>query len=107
MYQWQWKESVRKSARHCGSLCQYSSFCDVSHFKNNKFLSWEELRLSLLLYCDDYEICNPLGTSRKKHKVLLGVGWYSIWLKVYTIINLLGFVQGTMAWTIIKGFENL
>lgn len=29
---------------------------------------------SLVLYCDDFEICNPLGTSRKKHKVT-GVYW--------------------------------
>ena len=42
--------------------------------KENEFLSGEELRLSLLLYCDDFEICNPLGTSRKKHKVT-GVYW--------------------------------
>lgn len=25
--------------------------------------------MSLILYIDDFEICNPLGTSRKKHKV--------------------------------------
>jgi len=68
------QEKVLKSARHCDSSCQYSSFRDGSHFKNNTFLSGEELRLSLLLYCDDFEICNPLGTSRKKHKVT-GVYW--------------------------------
>lgn len=34
----------------------------------------EELRISLRLYVDDFETCNPLGTSRKKHK-LCGVYW--------------------------------
>ena len=63
------QEKVLRSARHCGSSYQYTSFRDGSHFKANTFLSGEELRLSLLLYCDDFEICNPLGTSRKKHKV--------------------------------------
>lgn len=63
-----------KSSRHCVSLGQYSSFHDGSHFKENTFQSGEELRLSLLLYSDDFEICNPLGTSRKKHKVT-GVYW--------------------------------
>ncbi len=63
------QEKVFSSARHCGSSCQYSGFRDGTHFKENTFLSEEELRLSLLLYCDDFEICNPLGTSRKKHKV--------------------------------------
>lgn len=48
---------------------QYCTFRDGSHFKENAFFASEELRLSLLLYCDDFEICNPLGTSRKKHKV--------------------------------------
>ena len=33
------------------------------------FLSGEELKLPLILYIDDFEVCNPLGTSRKKHKV--------------------------------------
>lgn len=68
------QEKVLKSVRNCGSSCQYSSFRDGSHFKENKFLSGEELRLSLLLYSDDFEVCNPLGTSRKKHKVT-GVYW--------------------------------
>ncbi|XP_049330682.1 uncharacterized protein LOC111195788 isoform X1 [Astyanax mexicanus] len=54
--------------RPCSS-CRYNSFRDGSHFQENQFLSGEELRLSILLYSDDFEICNPLGTSRKKHKV--------------------------------------
>lgn len=54
--------------------CDYRSFYDGSHSKENCFLSGEEFRLSLLLYCDDFEICNPLGTSREKHKVT-GIYW--------------------------------
>ncbi|RVE72780.1 hypothetical protein OJAV_G00041440 [Oryzias javanicus] len=53
---------------------EYKCFQDGSHFKNNGFLSSEELILSLCVYIDDFEICNPLGTSRKKHK-LCGVYW--------------------------------
>lgn len=68
------QERVFKSVRHCGFSCQYTSFRDGSHYKENTFLAGEELRLSLLLYSDDFEICNPLGTSRKKHKVT-GVYW--------------------------------
>lgn len=29
----------------------------------------EEPRITLILYIDDFEICNLLGTSRKKHKI--------------------------------------
>ncbi|KAK6479283.1 hypothetical protein HHUSO_G19991 [Huso huso] len=51
----------------CGS--QYESFRDGTHFKENECLSTDELTVSLLLYVDDFEVCNPLGTSRKKHKI--------------------------------------
>lgn len=47
---------------------------DALYFKENNFLNSEELRISLRLYVDDFETCNPLGTSRKKHK-LCGVYW--------------------------------
>lgn len=47
----------------------YASYRDGMHFKNNDFLSCDELRILLNLYVDDFEICNPLGTSRKKHKI--------------------------------------
>jgi len=52
----------------------YRFFEDGQHFKNNAFLSGDELRISLCLYIDDFEICNPLGTSRKTHK-LCAVYW--------------------------------
>lgn len=45
------------------SSCQYGEY-----FKENKLLT-EESGIALGLYIDDFEICNPLGTSRKKHKV--------------------------------------
>ena len=37
-------------------------------------MSGQELRLSIGLYIDDFEVCNPLGTSRKTHK-LCAVYW--------------------------------
>lgn len=37
-------------------------------FKKNLLLSREELSIAIGLYVDDFEICNPLGTSRKKYK---------------------------------------
>lgn len=47
----------------------YRSFREGLFFKENSFLSAGELRVLLNLYIDDFEICNPLGTSRKKHKI--------------------------------------
>lgn len=36
----------------------------------NKFLTNNKYAIKLILYRDSFEICNPLGASRKKHKVL-------------------------------------
>lgn len=52
----------------------YKSFRDGQHYKTNSFLAVEKLRIFIKLYIDDFEVCNPLGTSRKKHK-LCGVYW--------------------------------
>lgn len=46
----------------------YRSFWDGLLFKRNVVLS-KECSISLILYIDDFEICNPIGTSRKKHKI--------------------------------------
>lgn len=51
------------------SESQYKSFQDGTHFKNNTLLSENNPAISLILYVDDFEVCNPLGTSRKKHKI--------------------------------------
>lgn len=36
-------------------------------FKNNKLY---DVCVKIMLYQDSFEICNPLGASRKKHKIL-------------------------------------
>lgn len=52
---------------------QYRSIQDGQYFKANCFFS-EELRISVCLYVDDFEMCNPLGTSRRKYK-LCAIYW--------------------------------
>lgn len=47
---------------------------DGSYFQENDLLSSSELSLPLILYIDDLEIANPLGTSWKIHK-LCSVYW--------------------------------
>lgn len=53
---------------------RYEAFRDGTYFKENTLLSAEEITLPLLLYIDDFEVCNPLGTSWKKHKIT-AVSW--------------------------------
>lgn len=50
----------------------YNSFRDGSHFKESVLLN--VVRIALGLYIDDFEVANPLGTSKKKHK-LCAVYW--------------------------------
>lgn len=45
----------------------YKTFQDGSYFKEN--FGEKELHISLGLYIDDFELYNPLGTSRKIHKI--------------------------------------
>ncbi|XP_070410106.1 uncharacterized protein [Nothobranchius furzeri] len=65
---------IHKTSEETGVKVTYKSFYDGSHFKENYFLSCGELRILLTLYIDDFEVCNPLGTSRRKHK-LCGIYW--------------------------------
>ncbi|KAK0131528.1 putative nuclease HARBI1 [Merluccius polli] len=65
---------AQQSSRVTGEQHTYKSSQDGSFFQENSFLSGDELRILVRLYIDDFEICNPLGTSRKKHK-LCGIYW--------------------------------
>jgi len=52
----------------------YTSHQDSLYFQKNNLFSSLELSLPIFLYIDDAEIGNPLGTSRKIHK-LYSVYW--------------------------------
>ena len=45
-----------------------SDFCDGLHYKNHTMLKSPSC-LQIMLYYDDLEVCNPLGSSRTKHKL--------------------------------------
>uniref|UniRef100_A0A1X7V4A6 Uncharacterized protein n=1 Tax=Amphimedon queenslandica TaxID=400682 RepID=A0A1X7V4A6_AMPQE len=46
-------------------------FCDGSLFKMHPLFSADKTALQIQLYYDDVEICNPLGSRAKKHKLAL------------------------------------
>lgn len=46
----------------------YRSHKDGLHCKENSLLSGEDLSLSVTLYANDIEVCNPLGMSRQTDK---------------------------------------
>ncbi|XP_071810939.1 uncharacterized protein [Apostichopus japonicus] len=43
---------------------------DGAAFKENAFFQDNPNALKLILYQDSFEVCNPLGSSKKKHKIL-------------------------------------
>lgn len=46
-----------------------SSYRDVTRLSEIAILAEDEFRIALGLYIDDFEVANPLGTSKKKHKL--------------------------------------
>ncbi|KAK7921877.1 hypothetical protein WMY93_008779 [Mugilogobius chulae] len=59
-------EKVLSVDTNCDGFCSYR---DGLRFKENVLLTEEGYRIALGLYIDDFEVANPLGTSKKKHKV--------------------------------------
>lgn len=57
--------------RTCVQICK--TIFNGAFFNENELLSKQE-SISLILYIDEFEICNPLGTSRRKHK-MCGLYW--------------------------------
>lgn len=47
------------------SFHEYRNVRDGEYYKQNYFLSGGDLRIAINLYVDDFEIFNPLGTSRR------------------------------------------
>ena len=51
-------------------------FCDGNLFKNHPIFSTDPLALQIIAYYDELELCNPLGTHVKQHK--LGLVFFSL-----------------------------
>ena len=43
--------------------------CDGSLYKNHPLFAAHPDALQIILYYDDLEVCNPLGSNTKKHKI--------------------------------------
>ncbi|XP_023815492.1 uncharacterized protein LOC110014540 isoform X1 [Oryzias latipes] len=48
---------------------EYSSYVDGQCFNKTSLLARDEFTIALTLYIDDFEVANPLGTSKLKHKM--------------------------------------
>ena len=69
-----WKEykSTELPVNQGTESCQqyYRDITDGIAFKNNILFKEKPNSLRIILYQDVFEMCNPLGSSRKKHKIL-------------------------------------
>ena len=76
-------EDVRKQLTNPlpGSRGNLTSFRDGLLYKSHPIFSKSGLTLELILYSDEFEVVNPLGPHKKKHKIM---AFY------FTIGNLLG-----------------
>ena len=46
-------------------------YCDGTAYKCHPLFSVHSTALQFMLYYDDIEVCNPIGSKAKKHKL----GW--------------------------------
>lgn len=44
-------------------------YCDGSVYKSHPLFSSDPTALQIIIYYDDVEVCNPLGSRAKKHKL--------------------------------------
>ena len=68
-------DDVRKAVFHFPNVHQsdsqnlLSSYADGRYFQHHKFFQENSNFLQIHLYCNELEICNPLGTSKGKNKL--------------------------------------
>lgn len=43
--------------------------CDGRRYKTHPLYSVDKTALQIILYFDELEVCNPIGSNRKKHKL--------------------------------------
>ena len=54
---------------HSDEVGYMSDFCDGTCFKENQLFAMHKDAIQVILYYDELEICNPLGSKRTKHKL--------------------------------------
>ena len=52
------------------SLTLMKDFCDGELFKSNRLYCMHKYSLQIILFQDAFEVANPLGSAKKKHKLL-------------------------------------
>jgi hypothetical protein len=73
-------ETILEQVEQCPNRVKCNNyiedFCDGIRFAKHPLFSQDPLALQILAYYDELELCNPLGSHIKKHK--LGVVFYTL-----------------------------
>ena len=73
-------ESVLEQVETCAQRIHDNNlihdFCDGTIFSNHPIFSHDHCALQIIAYYDELEICNPLGSHTKRHKV--GIVFYTL-----------------------------
>lgn len=67
-------DQIDTFASHVHTTGLIEDFCDGSVFSNHPLFSQDSSTLQIVAYYDELEICNPLGSHTKQHK--LGIVLY-------------------------------
>ena len=63
-----------------------ADFCDSKHAASHTLWSSDVHALQIFLYFDEVELCNPLGSSRKIHKLgMYAMNWLYCDILVYSL----------------------
>ena len=54
---------------HCSGSDTLEDFCDGKVYRSHPLFSLQSNALQIFFYFDDLEVCNPLGSRRKIHKI--------------------------------------
>ena len=60
----------------------FSNYRDGRQYNQHPFFSPNPMSLQLILYYDELELYNPLGSRQKKHKI----GTYTMCIKITVIV---------------------
>jgi len=54
---------------HCQANDVIGDYCDGENYKTMRLFNDDPCALQIQLFYDELEICNPLGSKAKKHKL--------------------------------------
>ena len=69
-------EEIEKCPKRYHKNEKIEDFCDGNLFKQHALFSNDPYALQILAHFDEIEVCNPLGSHVKKHK--MGIVTYTI-----------------------------